>query len=462
MSNILVYLASNYADFNQRAKVEELDLASKNLTGELDFTNLGFTGLKKLIVANNQLTKIVLTNPQQITYLDVSNNQLTYLNISQLSSALAFGEIKNNPLPLETKKNWLVKRWNYYKDLEMDWPELLVPQISKLVDISDLNNFVLNYDFNQEGNAEYHQIIGNGFTSLLDERALELLSQQVLARCLIKQNQLVDGKNEEYEQEISNLARQFQRASNMFLKAPLKTIQKEVIRELAGKKDLVREFQNQLEELEMILRTGDEPLVGVPDLEQIKNKIGTLQNTIQKQKKEIIQLQQTCQEKKQSYNQLWKTNEEKEEKLKFYSDNVKTKEGIINDYKQEVNQLEEKIQDLVIVEENEKNCRQRIADLEQEINDKTSALQNEFNQLLLQKDNYISQLEETLKELKESKQALESNLKSSNALSQKLLSQEQSRQNKWAKIKKWGIIGIILLVVIGLGCWGYQKLKKVF
>jgi hypothetical protein len=48
------------------------------------------------------------------------------------------------------------------------------------------------------------------------------------------------------------LARKFQRASDMFIKGPLKAIQREVLRELAGEKDLAREFQNQLEELEII------------------------------------------------------------------------------------------------------------------------------------------------------------------------------------------------------------------
>ena len=453
MTNVLTHLAMEHPNFENRALVEELDLANKNLTGELDFTHLGFNNLKKLILTNNQLTKLTLTNPQQITYLDISNNQLNNLNTSELGSGLTFGEIKNNPLPVETKKEWLIKRWNYYKDLEMDWQDKLVPQITKLVDINDLDNFVLNYDFSKEGDQEYHQIIGNAFTSLLDERALELLSQQVLARCLIKQNELMEGKNEEYEREINNLAHQFQRASDMFVKSPLKAIQKEVIRELAGEKDLTREFQNQLGELEMILRNGDESIGGVPDLEQIKNKIGILQNTIQVQKEEIIQLRQVIINKKQVYDDLLKKGQEREEKLNFYADNIKIKEGIVDEFKKEVNQLEEKIESLGLAEENEKICRQRIADLEEEIHTKTTTLQNEFDKLINEKDDCVSQLQGILKTAKETEQKLKTDLEIQQETNQKLF-KEQQKPNYW----KWGGIAIIILLVFGFGYWLKKKL----
>lgn len=452
MTSVLTHIAMNYSNFEQRAQVEELDLSNKSLTGELDFTHLGFNNLKKLILINNQLTKLVLKNPQQITYLDVSNNQLTYLNTSELSPVLTFGEIKNNPLPDETKKDWLIKRWNYYKDLEIDWPDKLVPQITKLVDISDLDNFVLNYDFSREGNQDYHQIIGNGFTSLLDEKALELLSQQVLARCLIKQNELIEGKNEDYEQKINGLSLQFQRASDMFVKSPLKAIQREVIRELAGEKDLTKEFQNQLEELEIILRNGDESIGGIPDLELIKNKITNLQTTIQKQKEIITQLRQVHQEQKQLYNKLWETNQKGEEKLNFYSDNVKTKESIINDYKQEVSQLGTKIQELTETEANEKLCRERIVELEEEIITNSTTLKNEFNALLKNKDTYITQLESVLGELKENKKEIEENLTAVNSLNEKLIKKQES-PNYW----KWGGIGAIILIVFVFGYWLKRK-----
>ena len=109
MSDVLIYFASNYPILEQRKQIEELDLANKNLEGELDFTNLGFNNLKRIEMQNNQITKLILTNPQQITYLDVSNNKLGELNIDYLDN-LTWGEINHNPLPAEIKKDFLKKR----------------------------------------------------------------------------------------------------------------------------------------------------------------------------------------------------------------------------------------------------------------------------------------------------------------------------------------------------------------
>jgi len=228
MTNATIHIAAYYPFISQRSQVEELDLAGKSLEGELDFTNLGFTNLKQLNLANNKLTKLVLANPTQLTYLDVSDNKLTSLNTSELGNNLTYGEIKNNSLPDNTKKDFLIKRWNYYKAVEVDYPDKLVPGIMKLIDITDLDNYITNYDFAQQGNPDYHRLIGSGYT-YLDEYALEFLSQQVLARALIKQNELVNKSGDEgYEQKINNLARQFQRAEQMELNYPLEVIQREL------------------------------------------------------------------------------------------------------------------------------------------------------------------------------------------------------------------------------------------
>lgn len=109
MTNVLIYLASNYPDKDQRKEIEKLDLTNKNLEGELDFTNLGFSNLKRIELQNNKITKLILTNPQQITHFDVSNNKLTELNITYLDK-LVWGNISNNPLPVEVKHDFLKKR----------------------------------------------------------------------------------------------------------------------------------------------------------------------------------------------------------------------------------------------------------------------------------------------------------------------------------------------------------------
>lgn len=223
MPNATTYIALNYP-IGERAQIEELKLANKSLEGELDFTGLGFTNLKKLNLANNHLTKLTLANPHQITHLDISNNKITYLNTSELNN-LEFGEIKNNPLPENTKKDFLIKRWNYYKQVEIDYPDKLVPRIMELVDIGDLDAYITKYDFAKQGDHEYHKIIGGGYT-YLEEYALEMLSQKVLARALIKQNELVNGADKDYEQKINALARQFQKADQMPIKYELDLMQR--------------------------------------------------------------------------------------------------------------------------------------------------------------------------------------------------------------------------------------------
>jgi Leucine-rich repeat (LRR) protein len=115
MTSALTYLAIEYANFEKRAEVEELDLVNKNLSGELDFTHLGFTNLKKLILTNNQITKLVLTNPQQITHLDINNNQISDFRVvdglvEKKLEHIEHFEFINNPLPVEFKRLLLKSR----------------------------------------------------------------------------------------------------------------------------------------------------------------------------------------------------------------------------------------------------------------------------------------------------------------------------------------------------------------
>lgn len=144
----------------------------------------------------------------------------------------------------------------------------------EVVDIKDMDDFITNYDFDREGNQEYHQIVGGAFTSMT-EFALQQLSQQVLARALIKQNRLVNGEDEPYEREINNLARQFQKVNSMHNQYPLELVQRELQRELRGSKDLQKEFQRKLLELEALLDPNQTPnyFDKAVDFQKIKEKI---------------------------------------------------------------------------------------------------------------------------------------------------------------------------------------------
>src|SRR4051812_19517692 len=130
---------------------------------------------------------------------------------------------------------------------------------------------------------------GNYFQ--LDERGLQQLAQQVLARCLIAQNQLVSGTDENYETQINNLSRKFQKGYSMYVQYPLSLIQRELQRKLRGSKNLEKEFQDKLFELENLLDLTQTPnLERAVDLTAIKEKIKDLQNTVNEQQSELVQL----------------------------------------------------------------------------------------------------------------------------------------------------------------------------
>jgi chromosome segregation ATPase len=291
-----------------------------------------------------------------------------------------------------------------------------------------LDQFIINYDFDKEGDREYHQIIGNGFT-ILDEYSLELLSQKILARGLIIQNELVNGEDKGYEAKINNLASQFQKADKMFLNYPLELIQREVWKKIKGEKDLGKEFQNKLQELEKILIAEDEIIATAPNLEQIKNKINELKFTIQRQSQQITQLRQDQAEKISTINSLNSSYER-------LSSTVETKiKGLEKD-------LGEKIKSLEIAEFSARESRELLTKCEKDYKKKVHNLSNsltsetETNQklanLLNEKDQYITDLRTTIEELEENKEKIEKDLEAR----QKLNNQLTDRVNKLEKYKK--------------------------
>ncbi|CAH1759425.1 9870_t:CDS:2 [Entrophospora sp. SA101] len=411
--DIGVYLASNYLKKGDRKNVEQLNLANLKLTGELDFTGLGFDNLKRLDISNNNLTKLTLLNPQQITYLDISNNKLSELNIDGLDN-LTFGQIKKNP-----------------------------PEIMKLVDISDLDDFINNYDFEMEGDADYHSIIGGGLTSL-DEYAVEQLSQTALARALIKQNELVEGqKNEQYEKVINNYARSFQKSNSMYIQYELTLIQREVLRKIAGEEDPAATFQKKLLELEEVFKpirasidAGQKP--SLPSVDKIKEKITELQDITQKQKEDISQL----------LNSLKKTETQRrnlEEKNRLFKESLETVFADSKEYEQKNEELTKR---LTTYATNEQQYQDKIKELETEIKDlvdnhgsEIKKLKEEITKLLTDKNEYISQLEQTIKQLRTK----------SETKSMETQTEEEEKKPPTTNYRKWGLIGLAILAVAGLG-----------
>jgi len=133
---------------------------------------------------------------------------------------------RNRQQTKEELKNW----WNELKNIPVRYNEPndkfrhLLPNAYRLVDTSDLDEWIENYDFNQRGNQQYHRIMGKKFHGWrhLDENyedypvfafesiegvyALEKMSQKVLARCYIVMNRLLHGEEPEWEAEINRLA----------------------------------------------------------------------------------------------------------------------------------------------------------------------------------------------------------------------------------------------------------------
>ena len=69
----------------------------------------------------------------------------------------------------ENKKSELIEKWNYYKDIparyngDDDKFRDLLKDAYKLVDTSDLDKKLEDYDFSREGDESYHKIMGKKF-----------------------------------------------------------------------------------------------------------------------------------------------------------------------------------------------------------------------------------------------------------------------------------------------------------
>jgi len=131
-----------------------------------------------------------------------------------------------------TNKTELKNKWNYCKDIPNRYNDKddkfrdLLKEVYKLVDTSDLDNWVENYDFSKRGDQNYHKIMGKKFLgwSRLNQDyeeypssvsdfypeyglgALDKMAQQVLADCYIQLNRLVHGEDSTWETEMKRIA----------------------------------------------------------------------------------------------------------------------------------------------------------------------------------------------------------------------------------------------------------------
>lgn len=129
----------------------------------------------------------------------------------------------------QTKEN-LLDLWSKFKNIPERYNEPddkfrhLLPYAYRLVDISDLDDWIANYDLSEIGNERYHRPMGKKFVGFENfgqdyERypqsafevtdggyALKKMAQQILARCYIKMNRLLHGEEPVWEAEMNRLA----------------------------------------------------------------------------------------------------------------------------------------------------------------------------------------------------------------------------------------------------------------
>jgi len=187
---------------------------------------------------NNETNKLKIANLPSLTVLDYSGNGEIELELGSNISGLAYVDCSGNSttdlgtkLLIDNKEklaclSWTeenerkevvnslgdneelrMKIWSYFRNAENHSYRKTAQGISKLVDISDLDNWVENYDTSRKGDLEYHKICGEnaGFAEL-NWFSLRNLAQKIFTRCLVEQNRLLNGVCEEWEKKVNEQA----------------------------------------------------------------------------------------------------------------------------------------------------------------------------------------------------------------------------------------------------------------
>jgi hypothetical protein len=288
----------------------------------------------------------------------------------------------------------------------------------KIVDISDFDDFIANYDYSREGEQDYHKVYCGSFTSL-NEFSLAHMSQQILARALIKQNELINGTDESYEAAINNFASQFQKTGDFYNQYPLSVLQRELTRQLLGEKDLVREFQEKLLELEKLCGPNISIDNETPaNFDKIKETIIKLQNITRQQKENLDTYQRLVNEKELARQS---SDQQREETLTELTNSKKNSQ-----------KLQER---LFTITNQEQNSQQRISELEKNGVLGTKELKEELKTLIAEKQDLIQKLQDL--------QAKNKDL-------------ELEIADTSFNYKKWGIITILIVAVV-MGIWGSYR-----
>ena len=226
MVNAQHYINQNYPK-GERGKIKKLWIHSKNLEGKLDLS--GFVSLKELHCYINKITNLELKGCKLLNKIACGENNLTDIDLSELPNLTDLycddylflankikGINKTSLIRLDIRQG-LSKN----QDPKHIW-KILVGKFNKtfsemkLIDISDLNNLAEQVNKESIKDREFLKKIGNEkFVNIAIEwdykgtciyLTLDQLANSILARCVITHNRLLNGKDEEWEKNINNLA----------------------------------------------------------------------------------------------------------------------------------------------------------------------------------------------------------------------------------------------------------------
>lgn len=280
-------------EFEINCQRKSLNITEELEGGELDLSE--FVSLEKILIEGvylkTPLTKLILGEKPKLKILDCSVNQLTSLDVSSCSNLKQLDCYENKLISLDVSKcpkltdlycnaelftenkitglekasiirldcrggNLLKKSqdpkfiWEVFvRKYKIAFPEM------KLLEISDLNELAsqLNQETAQDWNflfkfcrkdpSKFLKNFGGNYYWILDQ-----LANTILARCLVIQNRLYEGKDEEYEKHLEELAKDHFKCNLMNPKNPqaslYKTREKLVQQALKGDIELLSRLQD--------------------------------------------------------------------------------------------------------------------------------------------------------------------------------------------------------------------------
>lgn len=305
--------------FNINEEREKQDITEKLDGKELDLSE--YRNLKEVVVGEvylkSPLTKLTLGKLPNLLTLHCYYNKLTTLDVSGCPS-LEELNCRINPLTsLKTSPGWKERTWTKIRNTR----EPSISGLDKLIDTSDLDNWVKNYDWSKVGDIEYHKFCGSKvgiitergkaewFTCLdyitLDNLGNKVIARKfiILSRLLIDKKDFEAGKNELYEEKMNEYAEGYQMRNAMLPRGNWTPEQQQAVvnKALAG-------------DIELLSRLQDLPYLNpefqFPSTKNFRQRIQALEEEVETHLKALDTAQ------KWRERQIQELNEQKDKEIK--------------------------------------------------------------------------------------------------------------------------------------------------